>query len=60
MSSINRTIGLYEQQNNALDSWKWKHKASISKIVRFIIDYFIKNPDKLKEIIEEGLKNEKK
>lgn len=60
MSFVNRTVSLNEQQNYALENWKWKHRASCSKIMRFLIDYYIENPVKLKEIIKEGKKNEKK
>ncbi len=56
---IRRTISLRKKQNDAFEGWKWEHKSSCSKIMRFLIDYFIENPVKLKEIIKEGKKNEK-
>ena len=57
---MNRTVSLHEEQNYALEGWKWEHRTTCSKIVRILIDYYVKNPVELKKIIEEELKNEKK
>jgi len=50
------TVNLTNEQINFVEDLKWKHRVSKSKIYRVIVDYFIKNPEELEEL----LKNDKK
>ena len=52
ISFVNRTVSLNEQQNYALENWKWEHRASCSKIIGILIDYYLEHPNKLKEILK--------
>lgn len=61
VSTVNRTVSLFEEQNYALENWKYEHRVqSCSRVVRYLINYGIKNPSKLSEIMKEGKKYEKK
>lgn len=61
INKVNRTVSLFEEQNYVLENWRYEYKVkSCSKIVRFLIDYYIQHPNKLKGLIEEGKKNEGK
>jgi hypothetical protein len=52
-STIRRTVALDEEQNLALEEWKWEFRKSCSKIVRILINYYIRNPNELKTLIKE-------
>jgi len=50
---ITRKIDLMEEQNYALEGWKHEYKKSCNQIIGKMIDYYIKNPDKLKSLLKE-------
>lgn len=52
-SNINRTVTLDEEQNYALEEWKWTYRKSCSKIMRILISHYMKNPEELKKIVKE-------
>ncbi len=54
MDLVRRSINITERQNQKLEAWKWKYRKSCSEIVRKLVDYYIKNPNKLKEILKKG------
>ena len=60
---IKRDLIITEDQNYALEIWKQMYRRSCSQLIGNLIDYFMKNNDKLKEIIKKEknmMKNDRK
>ena len=56
--SIITSLTLTEEQFKFMNDFKWNYRIPKTEVYRAMITYFMNNPDKLKEIIKEGLKDD--
>ncbi len=56
--AVSTSFHLYSEQIKFIEDKKWEFRISRSKIMRNLINYYMKNPDKFEEIIK-GDKNDR-